>query len=48
MISMKKKIAHTSKDIVIVPSSEVNKCGRLDAKHYTSKEHERLCKSNKN
>lgn len=36
-------IAHPSKNIAIVPFSEMSKCGRMDAKHFISGEHERKC-----
>lgn len=38
-----KKIKHISKNMATVPFSEISKCGRLDAKHYTSGEHEKKC-----
>lgn len=31
------------KNMVIVPFSEIVKCGKLNAKHYISGEHERVC-----
>jgi hypothetical protein len=43
----KERIIHIDKNIAIVPISEMEKCGRLDAKHYVSKEHERLCRIKK-
>jgi hypothetical protein len=42
-----RKIVHINKNIAIVPISEIKICGRLDAKHYISKEHEQLCKLNR-
>lgn len=42
---MKRIIAN--KKITTVPISEIKKCGRFDAKHYISKEHERLCQVKK-
>lgn len=38
-----KKIKHIDKNTAIVPFDEMAKCGRLDARHYTSGEHEKTC-----
>lgn len=47
MRTRKEKIVYIGKNVAVVPISEIKKCGRFDAKHYISGEHERICKGRK-